>query len=396
MSATNWFDNSNVNMKALRERAFNLRWATLPKDVIPLTAADPDFRCAPEIVEAIQAYASESVFSYGPAEGLLSFREAIVQFLASKRNIKTNVDEVLPVDSAAQGMMITAKYCLQPGDEAIVFDPVDFLFKTSVENAGAKAVLFPIDVKTGVVDFDLLRSLITPNTKMLCICNPLNPGGKVFTKEELETFGNIAVEHDLWIMSDEIWSDIVYPGHVYTSIASINEEIAKHVITVYGFSKSYGLAGLRVGYIVAPSRFVYEGLMEVSLMRTTAYGVSTISQIAAQTAYESCFYWVENFVQHLTGIRNYAVAQLNDMKNVSCHAPQGCYLVFPDISKTGKSSVDLAEYLLKEAKVAVVPGAEKWFGPGASGHIRICLATSEDIFKEAFERIAIAMNKLAD
>lgn len=388
------FDDSQINLAALKERAFNLRWATQPADVIPLTAADPDFMTAPEIVNAIQSYAAAATFSYGPAEGLLEFRQAIVKFLAEKRSIYTDVNKVLPVDSAAQGMMITARYCLQPGDEAIVFDPVDFLFKTSVENAGGKTVLFPIDVKTGAIDFDVLQSLITPKTKMLCLCNPLNPSGKVFTKEELEMFGNIAVENDLWIMSDEIWSDIVYPGNTFTSIASISKEIAEHTITVYGFSKSYGLAGLRIGYIVAPGELVYEGLMETSQMKTTAYGISTISQIAGTAAYNESFYWVEAFIAHLTKMRDMVVQRLNKMKGVSCHLPQGCYVVFPDISKTGKTSGYIADYLLQEARVAVVPGAAKWFGPGAEGHIRLCFATSETILTEALNRIELALAKM--
>lgn len=388
------FDDSQINLSALRKRAYNLRWATQPEDVIPLTAADPDFMAAPEIVNAIQQYAADGTFSYGPAEGLPEFRAAIVNFLSEKRNIVTDAQKVLPVDSAAQGMMIAARYCLQPGDEAIVFDPVDFLFKTSVENAGATTVLFPIDVKTGIVNIDLLRSLITPKTKMLCICNPLNPSGKVFTKSELEVFGNIAVENDLWIMSDEIWSDIVYPGNHFTSIASISKEIAEHTITVYGFSKSYGLAGLRIGYVVAPSDLVYEGLLETSQMKTTAYGISTVSQIAGTAAYNEAFYWVTAFLEHLEKMRNKVVSRLNKMKGVSCHLPQGCYVVFPDIRQTGKSSVFIADYLLKEARVAVVPGAAKWFGPGAEGHIRLCFATSETILTEALNRMEAAFEKL--
>lgn len=388
------FTDADINMPALRQRAFNLRWATLPLDVIPLTAADPDFKCAPEIVEAIKAYADERTFAYGPAEGLPSFRETIAKTLLSRKKISTSPELILPVDSAAQGMFVIAKYCLQPGDEAIVFDPVDFLFKTSIEAAGATAVLFPIDVQTGTFDADRLRSLITPRTRMICVCNPHNPIGKVYTKEELEIIGQIAVEHDLWIMNDEIWSDIVFPHHPFTSMASLSPEITSRTLTVYGFSKSFGLAGLRVGFILSPSAMVHEGIVETAMVRTTAFGVSTVSQVAAQAAFEHCWYWLDGFLQHLTLNKNYAVDRLNKMPGLSCHQPQGCYLVFPDIRGTKRSATALTEILLQQGKVAVVPGAAKWFGPGAEGHIRICIATSHSILKEGLDRIEHTIQRL--
>jgi len=388
------FHDADINMKALRQRAFNLRWATLPEDVIPLTAADPDFQCAPEIVEAINAYAAERTFAYGPAEGLLPLREAVTTTVAERKNIITTPDRVLPVDSAAQGMFVIARYCLQPGDEAIVFDPVDFLFKASVEAAGAKAVLFPIDVVSGHLDMERLQSLITPRTKMLCLCNPHNPIGKVYTREELQQLGEFAIAHDLWIMNDEIWSDIIFPPHQFTSIASLSPEIAERTLTVYGFSKSFGLAGLRVGYIISPSDMVHEGIMETSMVRSTAYGVSTLSQVAAQAAFEQCWYWVEGFLKHLTANKNYAVDRLNKMPGITCHNPGGCYLVFPNIRGTGKSSVALTELLLQQGRVAVVPGAEKWFGPGAEGHVRICIATSHHFLKEGLDRLEHTLHNL--
>ena len=381
-------------MAALRQRAFNLRWATLPADVIPLTAADPDFQSAPEISEAIRGYSEARTFSYGPPEGLPSFKAVIAEVLHRRKNIRTSPEHILPVDSAAQGMFIIARYCLQEGDEAIIFDPVDFLFRKSVETAGGRAVLLPIDVHTGQFDIDVLKSLITPRTRLICLCNPHNPVGKVFTHEELEQIGTIAVENDLWIMNDEIWSDIIFPHHQFTSIASISPEISERIFTVYGFSKSFGIAGLRVGFIVSPGPMAHEGIVETSMVRTTAYGVSTVSQVAAQAAFEKCWYWVDAFLQHLTVNKNYAVDRLNKMPGISCHHPQGCYLVFPDISGTGKSGEALADHLLNNGKVAVVPGAEKWFGPGARGHIRICISTSHSILKEGLDRIENALQQL--
>ena len=388
------FTDADINMPALKQRAFNLRWATLPEGIIPLTAADPDFQSAPEIADAIVAYTKERTFAYGPAQGLQSFRQTVAEVMNERRNINTSEELVLPVDSAAQGMFIIAKHCLQPGDEAIIFDPVDFLFKKSVEYAGAEAVLFPIDVETGKYDIEYLRSLINNKTKLLCICNPLNPSGKVFTREELKELGDITVEYDLKIMSDEIWSDIVYDNIPFTSIASISPDVHQRTFTVFGFSKSYGLAGLRVGYVLAPNKEEYDGLMKASWFETTAFGVSTLSQAAAEAAYKHCRYWVDDFVNLLSTNRNIAVEKLNAMPNVSCHTPSGCYVVFPNIKATGYTSEEITNYILREAKVAVVPGMERWFGAGAEGHIRLCIATSTTILTEALNRIEKAMLKL--
>ncbi|TAE15933.1 MAG: pyridoxal phosphate-dependent aminotransferase [Bacteroidetes bacterium] len=387
------FTDAHINKVALQQRAFNLRWATVPEGVIPLTAADPDFMCAPEIVEAIERYSKERTFAYGPPEGLLSFRETISKVVFERKNIKTHAGLVLPVDSAAQGMMVIANTYLQKGDEALVFDPVDFLFKTTVEQAGAKAVLIPVDVATGHFSVAQMEAAITPATKMICLCNPLNPIGKVFSKEELTAIGQLAVKHQVWIMNDEIWSDIIFPEAQFTSIASLSTEIADRTITVYGFSKSFAIAGLRAGFIIAPNQNSYNQLFQASLLATTITGITPLSQVAAQAAFEHCWYWLEAFLLHLTRIRKIGLEMLNQIPGVSCHTPQGCYLVFPNITGLQKTSTEVTEYLFQKAKVAVVPGAAKWFGPGAEGHVRICLATSETIFTEAMQRIQNAVKE---
>ena len=393
-SKSNFFTDEAVRMDLLRERAFNLRWATLPEDVIPLTAADPDFPVAPEIREAIKEYADGGVFSYGPGQGLPSFRKVIAQTMRERRGLACTWEQILPTNSAAFGMFLVARFALEPGDEALIFDPVDFLFKTSVQSAGGIPVLVPLDRETRTFDPEHLESLISPKTKLLCICNPHNPMGRVLTEEELRVLGDIAVKHNLWIMSDEIWSDIVFPPHTYHSIAALDPEYAQRTLSVYGFSKSFGLAGLRVGFIVAPDREVFSQIVEMSQVETTAFGVSTLSQVAAQAAYEKCWYWVEDFLKHLKGNRDYATERLNLIPGVKAQAPEGCYVIFPDITDLGKSSEEMAAFILEKAKVAVVPGAAKWFGPGAEGHIRICFSTSRKILTEGLDRIEAALSTL--
>ncbi len=387
------FTNQDVNLSILQKRAFNLRWAAVPEGVIPLTAADPDFPCAPQIGEAISKYAKERYFSYAPSEGFDYFREAVANFHTLKRNVVTNPDLVLAVDSAAYGIYMVCKTFLKPNEEAIVFNPVDFLFKYSVEAMQGKAIPFAVPLNPNEsLNTAEFEKLITPKTKLICLCNPINPTGRVLNKEELTIIGNIAVKHNIIILSDEIWSDIVFEPNIYTSIASINESIAQQTIIVTGYSKSYGLAGLRVGSVIAQNQALFNLLLLKSEHLSTVHGCNVLAQVAVTTALNECQDWLSNFVTHLTKMRDLCVTELNKINGIECLVPQGCYLVFPDISKTNMDAQTLQEILLEKAKVAVVPGLGKWFGERAQGHIRLSFATSENILKEGLFRISKALN----
>lgn len=389
------FENQSVNLDILKQRAYNLRWATVPEDVIPLTAADPDFPGAPEIAEAICRFVQDRYLCYGPPDGLPRFKTSVAAYFNQKRQVPASPQHIFPVDSAAFGIYLTCKALLSPGDEAIIFDPVDFLFRYSVEAVGSTAVPFAIPPGTDRVDFGQLEQFITPKTKLICLCNPLNPTGKVFTKDELLQLGEIACRHELIILSDEIWSDIIFQPHVYTSIASLNEEIKNRTVTITGYSKSYGLAGLRIGAVVAPNDELYQQLFNASLHSSTIHGANVLGQIAAATALTQCGYWLDGFVQHLQAMRDLCVTELNAMPGISCIAPEGCYVAFANITGTGKSSADIQQLLFNKARVAVVPGLKQWFGNGAEGYIRLSFATSEGILKEALSRIQHTLQALS-
>jgi aminotransferase len=387
------FDPTQVDLPTLRKRAHNLRWATVPPGVIPLTAADPDFPCPAPVTEAIQKFLTERYFSYSPPEGIPEFKESMARFFRQKRNVPVSPALVLPVDSAAFGIYLTCKAFLDPGDEAILFDPVDFLFRYAIEEARAIPVALPI-AAGAPADFERLERLITPKTRLICLCNPLNPTGKVFTKEELHTLASVACRHDLVILSDEIWSDIVYKPHVFTSIASLNREIMERTITVTGFSKSYGLAGLRIGAVIAGNEAHYTRLFKASLHRSTVHGANLLSQVAATAALDDCGPWLDEFVSHLQRMRDRCAESLNHLPGMTCQKPEGCYVAFADITGTGRSSAEIRDILFDNAKVAVVPGLPEWFGPGAAGHIRLSFATSGAILDEALKRIATTILNL--
>lgn len=388
-----FFNHQEIRLDLLQKWSYNLRWATLPEGVIPLTAADPDFRVAPVVRDALARYAADGQFSYGPAEGLQSFRHALARKYAVSYHTPVDPELILPVDSAAFGIHLICKSFLRAGDEAIIFDPVDFLFRYSIEAVGATAVPFPTPVSSDPLDVARLQQLITGRTRLICLCNPLNPTGKVFSPAELHQIGEIAERNGLIILSDEIWSDIVFHPHRHTPISALGGGISRRTVTVTGFSKSYGLASLRIGAVICGDKDLHETIFSHSLHLSTIHGANIAGQVAATAAMEQADDWLEAFLAHLQAMKDIVLSELNSIPGIRCHDPQGCYVAFPDITGTGRSSEELHQLFLEKAKVAVVPGLEKWFGAGASGHIRLTFATSETILREALGRMKKALLK---
>ena len=389
------FSHESINMKALRAKAYNFRWAEVDEDVIPMTAADPDFPVAPEIVEAITNYIKDGYFSYTPHEGFPEFKHSMARYLNGNKSEGIDPDLILPIDSAARGMYIIAQTVLEPGDEVIIFDPVDFLFRESTLSAGGKPVLFPAKVTSDDrIDLSDLESYITSKTKMICLCNPHNPLGLVYSVEDLAHILAIANKYDLWIMNDEIWSDIVYTERPFVSIHSLGASVDRKTLSVFGFSKSFGIAGLRAGALYATEPMILKQLVEKSAVMTTAGCITSISQVAAIACLDSCGYWLDLFRTHLEANRDYAVERLQNMPFVRVRKPQATYLLFIDISSTGISSELFVSRLGTEAKLALVPGTARFFGPGAEGYVRMCFATSREILTEGLNRLELFLRSL--
>jgi aspartate/methionine/tyrosine aminotransferase/2-polyprenyl-6-methoxyphenol hydroxylase-like FAD-dependent oxidoreductase len=391
-----FFSNNIVRLDLLRERAFNMRWAQQPAGVIPLTAADPDFPVAPAIQEQLARYVRDGVLSYGPPEGLPQFREAVAAWLRDTRQMECNADDVFATDSAASGMAVLARASLSPGDEVLVPAPVDFLLHHAVERAGAVPVRVPVDRKTTAEEFIAgMQSRLTPSTRMLWLCNPHNPLGIVYTRDWQQRVAEWAIGRGLRLVSDEIWSDIVYSPHRHVSLASLSPEIARNTVTVYGFSKNFALAGLRVGCLICSDPKWRKEMIAASDAESTVYGVSVLSQVAAIAALNDGRKWLAEFLEHLHTQRDYVVDRLAAWPGVSVSSPQGTYVIFPDVRSLNDDAERLCRQLREQARVALVPGAPRWFGPGAAGHLRICFATSRRILQEAFDRLEPVVAQIA-
>jgi aspartate/methionine/tyrosine aminotransferase/Ca2+-binding EF-hand superfamily protein len=390
------FAHTAVDEATLRARAFNHRWAEQPKGVIPLTAADPDFPVAEEILDAMRDYLKSGYLSYGPAEGLPELRKVAARRFRERRAVDCRAEQVFVTNSAASALYLVASRVLREnGDEALVADPCDFLFERSVCAAGGKVVRYGLRKEAGYrLDIDEIAALITPRTKLLTVCNPHNPLGRVWQREELEQLVGLAVRHNLWILSDEVWSDIVFEPAKFVSMPSLGPEAARRTFTVYGFSKGYGLAGLRLGLVTAPDEAELRELVKGSHADETAYGASTLSQVAGIAAFERGDEWLGRFLAHLKRQRDHAVARLNRIGGVHCHLPDATFVVFPDVSALRISAEEIAATLKDRHGVAVVPGSKEFFGPGARGHLRLSLATSRRILDDGLDRLEAGINSM--
>ncbi len=389
------FSHENIKFDVLKERAYNMRWAEVEEGIIPLTSADLDFPVAPEIVEDLIDYIKEGYFSYTPKLGLPKCKQSIANALKRRKNVNVNPELVLPIDSVARGMFIIAEAVLSPGDEVIVFDPVDYLFKESVVVAGATPVLYPIELDVqGNIRLDKLEDYITEKTKMICFCNPHNPLGKLYPMKDLDGLLKLAEKYDLWIMNDEIWSDIVYEGEKFNSLLELGNERNKKTISVYGFSKSFGIAGLRAGCIYVQDEEIFKKIVDKAHVISTAGGITSLSQIAIIACMDKCYYWLDEFMKHLEKNRDYALERINAMPKISCNKPQATFLLFPDIRETGMDSDSFVKYLKDEHQLLIVPGSSDFFGPGSEGHVRITFSTSFEILKEGLDRLENALKAL--
>jgi aspartate/methionine/tyrosine aminotransferase len=381
----NEFSPTEINKQVLRQRAYNQRWAELPEGTIPLTAADPDFPIPEPIRESLVEYLRAGYLSYGPPAGLPEFREAAAIRFSHRDGIELSADRIVAIDSAASGMVALARAYLEADDEMLIFDPVDFLFSHAAEKAGAKTTRFALTA-TGEIDWNKFESLISPRTRMIGVCQPHNPLGRVFTEPELRRILELARKYDLWILADEIWSDIVFSLDGHISMLSL-EGAAERTLLLQGTSKSFGLAGARIGFVALPNAQHVTEFLEKSGAAYTSLGASTLSQVAAIAAWKHCSRWLDGFVAHLRSQRDFAHKRISKLAGVSVSVPEATFVLFPDISNTGLSAEELSEHLRQYAKVAVVPGSKRWFGPGAIGHIRLSLATTRDILTDALDRI---------
>jgi len=353
------------------------------KHIVHLEIGEPDFATPDNIIEAGISALQHGYTHYTPASGIFEAREAVAGFVS--RMLKTEVDpaEVVLVPGSKNVLLFTLLACIEPGDEVILPDPGYPAYASQVSFIGAVPRTVRLREESGFrMDLDELASLVTPKTKMLIINTPQNPTGGVLTAEDVKFVCELAQKHDLLVVSDEIYSQLVYGFHHVSPLAQPG--MRERTVLMDGLSKSYAMTGWRLGYAVAPKALAAKLDTLMINSSSCAAAFTQMAAIEALSAPES-EHAVARLVKVFEHRRNLVVDGLNAIPGMRCARPQGAFYAFPNIEGTGFDEHELADRLLSEAGVAVLPGTA--FGRGGEGFIRLAYTQSEDELKQGLDRI---------
>ncbi|MEI6150601.1 MAG: pyridoxal phosphate-dependent aminotransferase, partial [bacterium] len=318
---------------------------------------------------------------YAPSDGVLDLRAAIAEKLASENKLSYKIEQILVSNGAKHSLFNIFMALCREGDEVLIPGPFWLSYPEMVRVAGGRPVMVRGSEAHGLkVTPGQLEAAITPRSKALIINSPSNPTGMVYTREELRALAEVAVRHNLYIVSDEIYERMVYDGVEAVSVGSLSPEIFKRTITVNGFSKPYAMTGWRLGYYAGPSEIVKAGSALQSHSTSAPNTFAQYGAIAALRGPQDC---VTKMVVAFDERRRYLHKRLIDMRGVTCVRPAGAFYVFPNISAFGLKSIAFSERLLDAEKVAVVPGMPF----GADENIRLSYACSMANIEEGMTRL---------
>ena len=354
------------------------------KNVIHLEIGEPDFPTPDNIVEAAYGAMHADYTHYTPAGGILEVRQAVADFL--NRRFGTDVEplEVVMVPGSKNVLLFTLLSCVEPGDEVILPDPGYPVYESLVRFIEAKPVPIRLREERGFrMDLEELASLVTDKTRLLIVNTPQNPTGGVLTREDVEFISRLAIERDLMVLSDEIYSQIVYGDFEHVSLLA-QPGMRERTVLLDGMSKAYAMCGWRLGYGVAPRELAAR--ME-TLMINTSSCAAAFTQMAAIEAFNApeSDMAVKRMVAEFMRRRDLMVEGLNRIPGFRCARPDGSFYAFPNVEGTGMDERTMADRLLNEAGVAVLPGTA--FGEAGKGYIRLAYTQSEEKLADALERI---------
>ena len=357
------------------------------RHIIHLEIGEPDFDTPAHIVEAGVAALQDGFTHYGPSAGLPEVRQAIIDEVNRSRGLKLGPHHVVVTPGAKPILFFTALAAIETGDEVIYPDPGFPIYESVISFVGGKAVPIPLRESNDFqIDIDELRSLITSKTRMIILNSPGNPTGGVLSHEQLAEIAQLAVKHDLWVLSDEIYGRIVYDDK-HESITQF-DGLVERTIILDGLSKAYAMTGWRLGYGVMPNDLAF---LVSKLMTNSNSCTASFSQRAIIAALQGTQKPTEEMVAEFRSRRDMLVAELNSLPGFSCRTPRGAFYAFPNITKTGKKSRELAEKLLEEAGVAVLSGTA--FGGHGEGFLRLSYANSPENLREGVRRIREYISK---
>ena len=359
------------------------------RDLIHLELGMPVHDTPDVIKEAAIAALRAGEVHYSDFRGIAPLRAALAERLRTHNAMDVTADQVLVTNGLTHASYAAFMATIDPGDEVILLDPYYPQHIGKVRLCGGEVVLAPLDAAKGfALNPALIAPKITPRTKAIVLVNPCNPTGRVYTRAELEGLAELAIAHDLIVISDEVYEQVIFPGAAHISIASL-PGMADRTITTCAFTKAYAMDGWRLGYAVASPALI-EAMLKIGTNMVTH--VNTFIQYGALAAITEGQAEVARMIAEDAAKRDLVVRALNQMPGVTCAAPAGTIYAFPDITGTGRNSAELADAILEECDVVVEAGS--FYGAAGEGHLRVCFGSQSDArLAEAMERLSRFFNR---
>ena len=364
----------------------------MPEDVLPLWVADMDFPTAPAVLERLHALAEHGIFGYTGVKD--AYFSAVHNWYAQRFSWETQRSWLVTTPGVVFAIAIAIRAFTQKGDAILIQQPVYYPFANKVTENDRQLVVNPLVLKNGRYEMnfaDMERKIVDYHVKMLLLCSPHNPVGRVWTKEELLRVGEICQKHGVLVVSDEIHADFTYAGHTHRVFASLKSEFADFTITCTAPSKTFNLAGLQNSNIFIPNRQLRHAYKK-ELSACGCGGTNCMGMAACQAAYEAGTDWLEQLKQYLAGnlayIRQFLREKLPDIALIE---PDGTYLVWLDLRKLGLTEQQQRQLIVQDAKLWLDTGT--LFGQGGEGFERINIACPRTTIEQAMQRLEHAVHK---
>ena len=380
-----------------RTNNFSAKWSEMNKNfgtnnLLPMWVADMDFLTAPCVMEALKDRLEQGIFGYTTRPS--SYNESIVNWLDNRFNWKINQEWLMFSPAVITSISLLIQNLTQKNDKIMIQEPVYSPFHSIVESNERNLVISPLvklDDGSYVMDYEDIEAKIK-DVKVFILCNPHNPVGRVWTREELTRLGEICLKHNVLVISDEIHSDIILKNHKHTPFASISKEFRENTITCMAPTKTFNLAGLQSSFLVISNPYYYE-VMDKAFSRLDIKRNNAFSLVATEAAYNYGEDWLYELIKYIEDNVDFAIDYIkNHMPQLKVKKPEGTYLLWVDFSNLNVDKKDLKNALINKGRIALSDGSS--FGIGGDGYYRINLACPRSMVLEGLKRIEFAINSL--
>jgi cystathionine beta-lyase len=362
-------------------------------DALCMWVADMDFLCPKEVISAIKDRAEHGIYGYISEDAVDAFKEAASGWFKRYYGLKTDVEWMIFIAGVVPSVNAAIQEFTKPEDGVIVQQPVYYPFNEAIRDCGRTIRINQLIEKNGYyeMDFENLEKLAKEEkTKLIILCSPHNPVGRVWKKDELDNLGKICCENDVLIFSDEIHADFIMKGNKFISAGTMSSDITDNLILSFAPSKTFNIAGLGASVIVIPNEKIRERMRKRIKMNRYP-GSNVFGPIAGEAAYLHGDAYIEELKEYIESNFDYAVAYIKEhLQGVRLTKPEGTYLAWIDFRDTGMNNKEVDSFVLEKAKITVDPG--EWFGVGGEGFVRMNLACPRSMVAEAMERLKKAFN----